>query len=969
MSTERELELLIVYLRDKPVSQEQEKYQQLLYNIQYHPHKQQIITNIFKNIDNPTVFLSIVPGYFKTEGTESSPSISMQMIEKSMELCLDTQTNYDILCKILFSCLEVKKIPLEVKSVIFKIFEEIEFSIEYVRRNAFSMLQYDHTTNILTEAILYISALRSRSKEGTNESHGRNREEESDVNSGKIDSIQGDSALSDILIYLLRESEISKSPSLHKNYSSIIVRVSESVRQHGLGDVIGPVLESISSEIQCIRNAATECTVVVSKGLKQKIEEERRGDKELSTIIEAVIERTVDVSPFCRSRAIQSLTEILQNNGILEGAKEKVYESVHERIMDKTQIVRRKAILFFKTALETHPYSLDGGTLSIERLEKHRSTDEVYYKSASIFYGAIYKTIETIKELLKAGSKGEVSEIIQYVSLCYSYGVTSALDIFPALFLFSWQRVPVEGRNIADTISEELRKMADGSPKKLIELLIYFDTNSLSYEGIIRELALRGILGIEAVNTLFYHIDQADDKIPYLRLLRRITTTDRSVTEGALGRMGEVLQSSKDVSVVSEVIRILGNLDYRVGNRSEIVQCILDKICNVNENNLELLQSIIDTSYLISTEPDYLAVEILDRLTEQEKYVPLIFAVGHIAIKKSVHLERVEAAWNHQTKQPEQAQTAQKEPEVKRRKESISHPEIRERRLSVGSRRNTVKNTTEEQEEMADRIFFAKEHEILFGDNSALKGSIEIVLSGIHSTVHHVRRISLLSLGKMMSVSSECSSRHMHEVVNILKTGPSDLQIIALVIISDSIMAFSSLVKDAGSSLFIPIKSEETEVKKTALVLIRHLLRSGMVKVKDNYWALSLLLLEGPDIRSTSQKLFEEASERGTPMKIVCEVIKSYVIDRYSKETEQTGHIKQTETDQNENETEQTDQNEKQSEHALLGRVIKSLIKIVPVPDLSKKLTEWAASKDDSYLNEVCSFIVEEIGRTVTVCV
>lgn len=1027
MGTEREIEVLISYLKDKPISQEQEKYLKLISSVHSHPNKNRIISNIISNIDSPTVFLGIVPAYFRIETEEDSTS-TMLLIQKSTELCTETGTNYDLLCRILFKCLEMKKTPIEVKSAVFKILEETEFDLEWIQTNAFSMMQHEHTTSIITEIVLYISALnRCRRLDG----------EISPVNSAMLreSSPVSQSVLSETLRYLLINSETSKNSTLQKNYSNLICRVCESVRTEGVMDTIEPLLESITSEIQCIRNAATESAVTVSKGLKKKIEEERKGEKELDSILTAVVERTVDVSPFCRSRAIQTLTEILENNGLLEGMKERVYEAVHGRIMDKTQIVRRKAIVFFKKSLETHPYSLDGGTLSMERLEKHKETEPQYYKSASIFYKAIYQTVQTVKDLLRAGSKGEASEIVQYVSLCYTYGVNTAIDLFPDLFLFAWQRIPIEGRSISDVISEELRKMADGSPKKLIELLVYLDSDSLSYEGIIRELTLRGILGIEAVNTLYNRIDREEEKMPYLRLLRRISATDRSVTEGALTRMTDIIRSSRGVKmqmkqaentdestgnmkidnntndtttynpgVISEAVRILGNIDYRVGNTSEVIQTILGTLSIVDEDRLELLQSVIDTSYLISTDPDGLAVEILDRLGQIEKTGPMIFAVGHIAIKEAVHLERVEAAWNHQTKPAGQ----------KRRKESISNPEIRERRLSVGSRRNSLKNTTEEQEEMADRIFFAKEHEILFGETSALKGGPELAGSGLSSRIEHIKRVSLLSLGKMMSVSSECSTRYMSSVVEVLREGPSDMQIIALVIISDSIMAFSSLVKDASESLFIPLKKGEKEVKKTALVLIRHLLRSGMVKVKENYWTLGLLLLEEPEIRNTAQKLFEEACERETAMKVVCEVIKSYLIERHSHitartdnsgnnekskkmisdneqtgQTEKSGKMGQTEqmgqesnldnpeqtgqvNQENDNVTKDPNQMEQPEQagnseqmdqpYNILSRVIKALVRAVPVSDFSRKIMDWGGSKNDPVISEMCSYIAEEVS-------
>ncbi|KAI5163222.1 hypothetical protein NEAUS04_1435 [Nematocida ausubeli] len=937
MTEGRELELLICHLKGVPISQDPDKYTQLLSSIHGHPLKKEIISSLFNNIDSATVFLSIIPAYFKTDAVEDSPSLVLSIIQKSRELCKETSTNFDLLCKILFKCLEVRKVHIEVKSAAFKLFEEVEFSKCSITSNALDMLLHEHTTSMLTEIILYISALR-RTLESSEEAMHADQESKKDAEDENI--------LSDILECMLAESEESKNTVMQKNYSSLILKVCESVRQQGIADVIAPLLQGISSEIQCIRNSATEAAVLICKGLKAQIEKERKGEKELSTIITTVIERTMDVSPFCRGRAVQSLTEILCNNGLLEHLKEGVYTAIHERIMDKTQIVRRKAIVFFKRALENHPYVLDGGILNRQQLEKHRDSNPEYFASAVAFYQAMHTSVEVIKQLLKAGSKGEITEIVQYVSLCYSYGIDNALEVFPGLFLFSWQRLTLDGKNIADVLSEEIKRMANESPKKLIELLIHFDSNSLAYDGIIRDLTLRGIVGLEAINTLFYKIDNEKDMLLHLRLLRRITTTDRSITENALPRIQGILKKSTDMRIMCECIRILGNLDYRLGNTSETIRAVIACLATADEGNLEIVQAVIDTAYLISTNPDELATEMLDILLADGKRKPLIFAVGHIAIKQAVHLERIEAAWNSQAK------TRQTSNSNKKRKESISNSEIRERRLSVGSKRNSMKNTTEEQEEMADRIFFAKEHEIIFGETSALKGLLDTVVDGVTSEDEETKKVSLLSLGKIMSISSECSSRFMNGVVNILKTGSKDLQVIALVIITDSIMAFSSLVKDVGNSLFLPLRSDSEEVKMTALVLLRHLLRSGMVKVKDNYWVLSTLLLEESDIKATAQKLFEEASERESPMKILCEVIKSYLIEM------------QLPNEQENKEITVPQDPAAQHPHHMLVNVAKVLIKITAITDVSKKIQDWAASKNDALVNEVCTVLLEEITKS-----
>ncbi|OAG29648.1 condensin complex subunit 1 [Nematocida displodere] len=920
--SETELERVLRHIKNAPISQEPEKYSQVLGNIHEHPQKIEILKKIFKSVDNPTVFLGMGSSFFSTmeveSKDESSGTATLALLQFSRTLCEETGGDYDLLCKTVFAYLEKTRFRfLEAKNEVFTILEEIKKQNISLASHSLSLLLTEQPVSILTEILIFL----------------------------------GPRVLSEVAEYALQEAQVSRSVLFQKNTAALVLGLSEKAP---VFEVLEVFIRALSSETQSIRNAAIESMVNVCAHLRREIEACGRGEKELLAVTELLCGRTWDVSLFCRARAVLSLSEIAASGSVLRGARQKVMSTVLERIEDKTHIVRKRAIVFFKRILENHPFMLDGGLLSRGVIAKYREREEEYYTDCVAFYESIQQSIATVKEILKANTRGEITEIIQYIAQCAVYGIEEALEVFPLLFALAWQRVASDGKNTTDVICEEIKRISDGDAKKLVDMMVQFDDGTLAYSGIVRELTLRGILGLGTVAGILSRMEREAEKsqerrksletLPLLKLIRKISGTDRSIAETCLSQVSALIATERESGVLAECVGILGNLDYRVCNSSPTIALLKETLQSVGRDNLSLLQAIIDTSYLISTEPDALAVDILEILARMEQAVPLLFAIGHVAIKEAVHLERLEAAWNIRGK-PKTEEAVKKT-----KRDSLPVSEIRERRLSVGSRRNSLKITSEEQEEMADKVFFAKEHEMLFSEGSALYSFTELINSHLDSTDALAKKIALISLGKLMGISSEYSTKHVGRVVEILRTEEEDLKVIALMIISDSIMAFSSLVGDISPTLFAPLGDNVSDrVKITALIIIRHLLRTGMIKIKGKYWSITPLLLEKEEVSTIAQRLFEEAMERESPQKIICEVVKSYA--KESKDARPNPN------------TDEDILTETAHKDEVFKEVLRILSKLSGLADPTKKMQEWLSTSTDESLTRVCAIAVSELSK------
>lgn len=915
--SEDEVDRLYAYLKDKSISSDPEKYSALLSGVRGHPLEIDILKMMFLNVDNSTIFLGMASGFFTSadKEKEENGTATLAYLKFCRSLCNELHGEYDFLCKIIFAYLEKTRLRyIEVKNEVFSILEEIVQKDICIMSHAVSFLLTEQPVSFLSEILIFL----------------------------------GEKTLTISLEYILEEGEKSKNTTLHKNVGALLISIAEKVDTMQAIVLLGLYIRSLQIEVPIIRSSAIESIESLAKCLKKEIESTRKGEKELYAVTNAIKARLYDINPFCRAKAVQTLHNMAEKDTILRSIKQSVFDDVLERVKDKTHIVRKKALLFLKHSLEMHPFVLDGGMLTPAVIGKYKSQDTEYHVDCVNFYNSLQKSVEYIKEVLSTGSKGEITEIIQYTTSCVYYGIESALEIFPSLFALSWYRVSTETKYTIDILSEEIKRMAGGDPKKLVDMMIHLDDNTISYDGIIRELTFRGILGANVIRYILHVLDKAKNEetlLSHLKLFRKITTTDRSSAEMALKKILNVMGSTEDSAIQKEATSIIGNLDYRVQNKSEIIISLLEMLKKVNANNLALLEAIIDAGYLISTNPDSLAVLILKHLVENNSCFSVLFAVGHIAIKHAVHLERLETAWNIRGKK------SAIDTNKRQKRESLANTEIRERRLSVGSRRNSTKITTEEQEEMADKVFFAKEHEILFGEGSALRPFVDLVESSVKSQCARVQVAALVSLGKMMLISSEYNQRSMHMVIDAITNGNIEMKVVAMIIFADSVMAFSSLVGNVEKYLFLPLEREEdTDVRITAIILIRHLFRMGMIKVKGKHWKLSLFLLETGEIQSVTQKLFDEMMKKEAPLKVFCEVIKSYA----GSISAEKGSISSEKDTQKEKEnTEENEQNEQK-----LCAVIKVLIKIKSVTDIAKKIDDWSQQKKDPVLIKACSVVL-----------
>lgn len=208
---------------------------------------------------------------------------------------------------------------------------------------------------------------------------------------------------------------------------------------HAISRVIPTVLKQTSDENNS-RNTTSE-------NLTKKTRDQ------LLTILE---ERVHDVNAYTRSKAIQCWCYLCEEKSIPLKILPKILETVLGRLYDKTSSVRKSAIHFLSTLLESNPYGADlklakfteeatAAKRIVDSLPKHTEEElenlpdleqkeirltrdnafklYLFYKEGADFISKVHDTLPSVCQLLSSETITDVVECIDYLVKCYMFRI------------------------------------------------------------------------------------------------------------------------------------------------------------------------------------------------------------------------------------------------------------------------------------------------------------------------------------------------------------------------------------------------------------------------------------------------------------------------------------------------------------------------------------------------------------------
>ena len=280
-----------------------------------------------------------------------------------------------------------------------------------------------------------------------------------------------------------------------RRFSSFLVPISKKLPKLLLKN-FSYLSHFIAHEPYLLRNTMLEviCNIIQFQSLANSGEAETTR-KQITILFRTIEERSRDNNSFVRSRVLMVCSKLCQANAIPLSRRAHVVDMAVDRLLDKSSGVRKRAILLLSELLAYHPFSIDGGELSLELLQEKRSSvvdslsttdldqkitalgdvdlgwdsdDETegapklsdnpewnalmlkkkYYSDAIIFVKQLEKAVPIVLQLLASKVKSEVLEAINFFVLADLYNVNSAkLGIRKILHLI-WAKET--SNNIAD---------------------------------------------------------------------------------------------------------------------------------------------------------------------------------------------------------------------------------------------------------------------------------------------------------------------------------------------------------------------------------------------------------------------------------------------------------------------------------------------------------------------------------------
>jgi condensin complex subunit 1 len=169
-------------------------------------------------------------------------------------------------------------------------------------------------------------------------------------------------------------SNDTKGPKL---VSQFLTRLSQLIPQV-LMKQMSVLVKLLDIESFTLRCSVIEATGSIITYISQQEEDPERQKTQIHSFLDLVEERTLDVNPYCRCRAIQALTNVCELESKLTSRRPNFTAIAVRCLTDKSSLVRRNGIKLLSRLISTHPFDLLHGpqldlkswNIRLEQLQK-----------------------------------------------------------------------------------------------------------------------------------------------------------------------------------------------------------------------------------------------------------------------------------------------------------------------------------------------------------------------------------------------------------------------------------------------------------------------------------------------------------------------------------------------------------------------------------------------------------------------
>ncbi|KAF9762297.1 Condensin complex subunit 1 [Nosema granulosis] len=616
----------------------------------------------------------------------------------------------------------------------------------------------------------------------------------------------------------------------------------------------------LDSEHYFLRNCYLE---IVSNQVEfyKEGEEMEKAVEEIEKIVGILEERLLDIYFNVRYKALNLLGGLFESNSIPIRVRNRVIESIGERVLDKTIIVRKRALAICSSILMNHPFKSETSLrkVEIENIDAVHKDINNMHKDMNEFHDVMKSVLGKVVLFLGSKVTNDLHVFMEFVKLCLYYEIEGAKEAFEMLFDFVF-----EGESISSCFSDVLvrLKMRKVGIYEMLKQFVKKEGNP-SFERILRELWRKKVIDKdfhqEMVNK-FLEDGKSPDLFVYSYLIRFIPKLlDEDTYLPILSQASSILFGVQDSGELDEALEVYCNIlkvNLKATNTEALEKLVIKNLAKMVFFDYRTVQYTVQALYGMSRDPQETIPSLFKMLSSKNvNSLKIIYAVGCVGL---CHLEYLEKC----------SRTTKNLADCSRSRIEIGE-DLRERRRSIRKEsinRNSInmssinKKDILENDERADFFFFLREKDILFNRDSLLYPYAQDIPK--MCLIKDLQEVAYLSLFKLMCLSSEYFLMHKPLFKNSLLHENPKIRANALVALGDFLLYYNSLVEDLSASLFEALLDSCTTVRKNALLTIFNLLKKNILRVSGmSYNLTSLLFDQTQEIRDISRTIISSLSD------------------------------------------------------------------------------------------------------------
>ncbi|CCG25948.1 Ycs4 condensin complex subunit [Candida orthopsilosis Co 90-125] len=504
-----------------------------------------------------------------------------------------------------------------------------------------------------------------------------------------------------------------------------------------------------------------------------------------------------------------------------------------------------------------------------------------FYKDAVDFIETIHSSVDVVSRLLFSRNRNEAIDAMDFLVLVDAYGIENSQSGIRKMLHLVWMKGSSdEGKSVASHLIDCYKSLFMSAPTgSNAEKAAYISGNLIELTV---GASLADLASLEKLLCMMYEAKYINSDV--IKVLWHVYNADveegqvvKEKRRGAIKILG--MLALEDNKIAQQGFNSILNIGLGEKGHADLVLCrytciALQRVLSTAERNsatpklseedlaMERLigvllkvchdgewfptaEQAINTIFSISSDPVSVCSEVIRSKSKEVFAFPtgeksnchslsqLLFIVGHVAISTIVFLEKLEAQFKKKKHAAESASN----------KNENSNEDAEDNELEM------IGGTSED--DFADAVVHVKERELLYADNSLLKGFGSLVKKICFSPKQYkntlLQRQAVLCLVKLMCVSSIYCEENLPLLLKIMEVSKDPVIRCNCVLgLGDLAVSFNRLIDENTDFIYRRLTDENIMVQRTCLMTVTFLILAGQVKVKGQLSSMAKCL-ENPD--------------------------------------------------------------------------------------------------------------------------